>query len=123
MGGPVRGRREAEGPAERRRERAHAPEADEQADVRDGAVGVAEEGRSPLEPPGEEIPVRCLAERPLELAAEVRGGEAGRAGERADVQRFSVAGVDEVLGAEQVADGRDRREREHDQLVMRWPRT
>ena len=44
-------------------------------------------------------------ESPVELAAEVRGGEVGGLGQRGDIERLAVAGVGEVLGAEQVPDG------------------
>jgi hypothetical protein len=46
-------------------------------------------------------------ERAPELAAEVRPREAGGAGEVVDVERLGVAGVRQVLGAEQVPGGRD----------------
>jgi hypothetical protein len=47
--------------------------------------------------------VRCLTEGPSELAAEVRRREAGSACEHRHVERLPVAGVDQVLGAQEVA--------------------
>jgi hypothetical protein len=46
--------------------------------------------------------VRRLAEGTAELAAEVRGREMRRAGERVDVEGLAVAGVDEVFRAQEV---------------------
>ena len=51
--------------------------------------------------------MRRLAERAAELAAEVGAREAGGAGQVVDVERLEVARVGEVLGAQQVAGGRD----------------
>jgi hypothetical protein len=96
--------------AEARRERADAPQSDQEADVRDRAVGVAQERRRALQPAGEEVLVRRLAECPAELAAEVRSREVGGPRKRLDVERLAVAGVDEVLRAQEVPDrmnGRD----------------
>ena len=50
--------------------------------------------------------MRRLAEGTPELAAEVRPREMRRTGERGHVERVAIAGVDEVLGAEEVARGR-----------------
>jgi hypothetical protein len=47
--------------------------------------------------------VRGLAERPPELAAEVRAREAGGAGEIVDVERLEVAGVGQVFRLQQMA--------------------
>ena len=54
--------------------------------------------------------MRRLAERPAELAAEVRPREVGGPRERLDVERLAVAGVDEVLRAQEVADRMDGRD-------------
>ena len=89
-----------------RRERADAAQADGEADVRDRAVGGAQQRRGALEPAGEQVRVRRLAERAPELAAEVGAREARAAGEVVDVERLEVARVGEVLGAKQVAYGR-----------------
>src|SRR5712692_7267616 len=97
MGGPVGRRGESERPAEGRGERADAAQADSEADVRDRAVGVAEQRRRALHPAGQEVLVRRLAEGPAELAAEVRGREVRGTGERGNVERLAVAGVDQVL--------------------------
>ena len=51
--------------------------------------------------------MRRLPERPPELAAEVRARQAGGAREVVDAERLGVARVGEVLGAQQVACGRD----------------
>jgi hypothetical protein len=47
-----------------------------------------------------------LAERAAKLAAEVRTREAGRAGEVVHAERLEVAPVGEILGTQQVSDGR-----------------
>lgn len=47
--------------------------------------------------------MRGLAESAAELAAEVGGREVGGAGERGDVERLAVAGIDEILRAEEMA--------------------
>jgi hypothetical protein len=55
--------------------------------------------------------VRRLAEGPAELPAEVRGREVRGTGECGHVERLAVAGIDEVLRAEEVPcrmDGRHR---------------
>ena len=64
-----------------------------------------------LEPARQQVPVRRLAEGALELAAEVRAREPGGARQVVDVERLEVARVRQVLGAEQVAGGRDERHR------------
>src|SRR4051794_6304740 len=69
-------------PAEARGEAADAAETDGEADVRDAAVGGAQQLRGALEPAREQVLVRRLAERPPELAAEVRRREPRGAGER-----------------------------------------
>src|SRR5262245_31631329 len=96
-------RRDAVGTREAGRERADAAQTDGEADVGDRAVGGAQQRRGALEPAGQEVLVRRLAERTAELAAEVRAREAGAAREVVDVQRLEVPGVGQVLGAEQVA--------------------
>jgi hypothetical protein len=107
---PVGGGRYAESAAEARRERSNAAQSDGEADVRDCTVGVAEQRGSPLEPAGEEVLVRRLAEGPPELAAEVRRREPRSARERRHVELLSVAGVDQVLRAEEMARRRDWRD-------------
>ena len=77
-----------------------------EADVGDRAVGHAQQRRGALEPAGEQVLVRRLAERAPELAAEVRAREAGGGGHVVDVERVEEARVGEVLGAQQVAGGR-----------------
>ena len=52
--------------------------------------------------------MRRLAEGAAELAAEVRGREPRGACECRDVEWLAIAGVDYVLGAEEVAGRRDR---------------
>src|SRR5947208_791582 len=109
---PVRGGRHAERAAEARRERPDAAEADGEADVRDGAVGIAKEGGGALEPAGQQVLVRRLAEDAPELPAEVRSREPRSARELRHVEWLAVAGVDQVLGPEEVAgrrNGRDHR--------------
>jgi hypothetical protein len=48
--------------------------------------------------------VRGLAKGSAELATEVRWREMRGAGERGNVERLAIAGVDEVLRAEEVPD-------------------
>ena len=79
----------------------------DEADLGDRAVGRPQQRRGALEPAGQQVGVRRLAERAPELAAEVRAREAGGAGHVVDAERLEVAGVGEVLGAQQVAGGRD----------------
>ena len=105
----VGGGRHAECATEARRERADAAQPDSEADVRDRAVGVAKERGGALEPTGQEVLVWRLAECAPELAAEVSRREARRARKLGHVERFAVAGVDQVLGTKEVACGRDRR--------------
>ena len=102
MRGAIGRRGHPERPAEGRRERPDAPQADEEADVRHGAVGVAQQRGGALHPPGEEVLVRRLPERPPELAAEMGGREVRRLRERRDVERLAIAGVGEVLCAQEV---------------------
>ncbi|HEY8629134.1 MAG TPA: hypothetical protein VIL73_01150 [Gaiellaceae bacterium] len=66
------------------------------------AIGVAQQRSCALEPAGEEVLVRRLAEGAPELAAEVRRREPRSACEGRHVERVPVAGVDQVLGAEEV---------------------
>ena len=65
-------------------------------------VGAAQQRRRALEPPGEQVLVRRLAERPAELAAEVGRREVRGPRERGHVERLAVARVDQVLGAQEV---------------------
>ena len=102
VGGAIRRRREAVRPAEARREGADAAQPDGEADLRHRAVCVAQQLGGTFEPPGEEVLVRRLAERPLELAAEMGGGDVRRARERGHVERLAVAGIDQVLRAQEV---------------------
>ena len=97
-------------PAEARCERPDAAQPDGEADVRDAAVGVPKQRSSALEPAGEEVLVRRLTEGAAELAGEVRGREACGACECGHVERVAVAGVDQVLGTEQMAGRRDGRD-------------
>ena len=62
-------------------------------------IRVAQQLRRALEPPREEVLVRCLAEDAAEFAAEVGGGEVRGRGEGRDVERVAVACVDQVLGS------------------------
>ena len=70
-------------------------------------VGVPQHRGRALEPPRQEVLVRRLAEDAPELTAEVRRGEVRNAGERGDVERLAEAGIDEVLGAQEVPGGRE----------------
>src|SRR4051812_16330047 len=70
---PVRRRRLAHDVAERPAERAEAVEADVEADLGHGRVGLAQQLHRALNPTALEVAVRRLAERRPELAAEVRG--------------------------------------------------
>ena len=102
----VDGGGDAVGPGEAGGERADALQADAEADVGDRAVGHAQQRGGALEPAGQQVLVRRLAERAAELAAEVRAREAGGAGHVVDVERLEEARVGEVASAEQVAGGR-----------------
>ena len=84
---------------------ADAAKSDGEADVGDGAIGIPEQGGRPLEAARQEVLVRRLAERAAELTAEVRAREVSGPGERGDVERLAIAGVREVLRAQEVADG------------------
>jgi hypothetical protein len=103
MGGPIGGRRDAVGTPEARGEGANAAQSHRKADLDDGPVGVAQQRGGPFEPAGQKVLMRGLAEGAPELAAEVRRREVRRPGERRNVERILVAGVDEVLGAKKVA--------------------
>ena len=59
----------------------------------------AQQRRGALEPAGQQVGARRLAEGALELAAEVGAGEAGGAGHVLDADLLRVAGVGEVPGA------------------------
>lgn len=98
----------AVGPAEARRERPEAAEADVEADLGDRPIGVAQELRRALEPPGQQILMGRRAELPPELATEMGRRETGGAGKRGHVERITEAGVDQILGSQQVAGGSDR---------------
>ena len=67
--------------------------------------------RGPLEATRQEVGVRRVAEGAAELAAEVSLGETRGPSEVLDVERLGIAGVGEVLGAQQVAGGRYERHR------------
>src|SRR4051794_9953403 len=103
----IGGRRHAVCAREAAREGADALEPDVEADRRDRPVRAAQERRGALEPPREQVRVRRLPVRALELADEVRAREAGGARHVIDAHRLEVARVGEVLRAEEVAGGRD----------------
>src|SRR6185437_13369910 len=84
------------------RERADAAQANRHADVRDRVVGVAQERGGPLQAAGQQVLVRRLPEGAAELAAEVGRREVGRPRERLHVEALAVAGVDQVLGTQEV---------------------
>src|SRR5947209_10137034 len=71
----IRHRRRSIDAPEAGRERSEAAEPDREADLGDGAIGVAEQCRRPLEPSRQQVLVRRLTERTTELAAEVRRRE------------------------------------------------
>jgi hypothetical protein len=68
-------------------------------------IGLPQEGRRTLQSARQEVLVRGLAERPAELAAEVRRREVRGAGERGHVERLAVSGVDEILRPKKVPRG------------------
>src|SRR5262245_35721650 len=70
---PVARRRLTDDPAKRAAERSKAVEADVEADLRHGAVGLAQQLHCSLHAAALQVPVRGLAEGGTELAAEVRG--------------------------------------------------
>jgi hypothetical protein len=73
--GAVGRRRHAQDLAERPAERAEAREADVEADLRDAAVGLAQEERRALDPAALQVAVRRLAEDGAELAREMGAGD------------------------------------------------
>ena len=75
------------------------------------AVGVAQQCRRALQPAHQDVLVRGLAEGSPELTAEVRRRKARRCGERGHIERFAVAGIDEVPRAQEVPCRRDGRHR------------
>jgi len=84
-------------------ERAHTRQTDCEADLCHVSVRVAEERRGPLESPSQQVLVRCDAEGPVELPAEMRSGQAGGASEIGHRERVEVAAVSEVFRSQQVA--------------------
>jgi hypothetical protein len=102
MGRPVGGWGHPEGPTEARRERTDAAQADRKADVGDTPVGDAEERSGALEPAREEVLVRRLAEHAAELPAEVGGREVGHFRQGGHVERLAIAGIDQILCAQEV---------------------
>ena len=75
---------------------------DGEADVRDRAIGVAQQRRRAFQPAGQQVLMRRLAEGATELAAEVRLREARSARELRHIERLAVARVGEVLRAQQM---------------------
>ena len=100
---PVRGGGDAVGAGEARDERAEALQPDREADVGNRAIRGEKQRGCALEPPRQQVLVRRLAERPAELAAEVRRREMRHPRERRDVERVAVTSVDQVLCAQQIA--------------------
>src|SRR3954469_5713544 len=78
---PVGGRRHSVDACEAGRERAHTAKPDRKADAGDPAISAAEQRRGTLQPPGEQVGVRRLAEGSTEFAAEVGPREPGGAGQ------------------------------------------
>jgi hypothetical protein len=103
IGGPVGSGRHAKRPAEGCCERPDASQPDRETDVGDATVGAAQQRGGALHPAGQEVLVRRLPERPAELSAEMSRREARGACQCGNVERFAIAGVDEVLRAEKVA--------------------
>jgi hypothetical protein len=68
---------------------------------------VVRSSRRALEPTSKQVGVRRLAEGAAELAAEMSAREAGGVRHVLDAQQLEVAGVDEVPGAQQVANSGD----------------
>src|SRR5436190_4196573 len=75
---PVAGRGDAEGPREARGKGADAPQPDGEADLGDRSVGRAQQRSRALEAARQQVRMRRLAERPAELAAEMRTRQSGR---------------------------------------------
>lgn len=88
---------------ERAPERAQAPPARMERDLRDGQVGVAEQCGRPLDAPGEQVPVRRNAESLLEGSREMGLGDAAHAREAPDGPLFVRGAVHPVLCAQQSA--------------------
>ena len=107
MGPPVGGGRYAECTREAGRERPDAGEADREADLGDGAVGLPEQRRGALEAAAQQVGVRRFPERTPELTAEVRPREPCGSREIVDREPLGIATVGEVLRAQQMTDGCD----------------
>src|SRR2546421_6234467 len=119
--GPVGGWRYVIGSREARRERPDALQTHGEADLRDRPVGGSEQGRGTLQAPGQQVRVRRLAEGPAELAAEVRSREARGPRQVLYAERFEIAAVGGILGAEQVAGRWD--EGHRSSIAMALPRS
>src|SRR2546425_4927829 len=100
---PVRRRRLADDRAERAAEGAEAVEADVEADLGHRPVRLAQELHRPLDAATLQVAVRGLPERRAELAAEVRGRDMRRAGERRDVERLRERPVHRVAAPQHSA--------------------
>src|SRR5438874_6757548 len=78
-----------------------AGEADVEADIGNGAVGLAQQEHRALHPPPLKVTERRLPEDGSEAADEVRLGDMGHRGHGADVERVGVGAVHGVAGAQQ----------------------
>jgi hypothetical protein len=97
--------RHAEHPAEAGGKRADALPAHAQADAGDRPVRRAQQRRSTLQPPRDQVLVRRFPERATELAAEVRRGQPRLASKVVNGQRFEVARVGQVLCTQKMTAG------------------
>jgi hypothetical protein len=103
MPGSVVGRRLADDRPEGPAERSEAREADVEADVRDAALGLAEEEHRPLNAPALQVAVGRLAEDRAEAPAEVSLGDVGDGCDGSDVERLRVGAIHGVAGPEQAS--------------------
>src|SRR5438477_5443737 len=99
----VVGRIHAHDVAEGAAERAQAPKANVEADVRDAAPSLAEQEHRPLDAPALKVSMRRFAEGRAEGSDVVSMGDAGHPGQRRYVQRLGVGTVDRVAGPQHPA--------------------
>lgn len=101
-GGTVGRRRLPKGTTEAGREGADAPQADRETDLGHRVVSGAQQGGGPLEAARQQVSVGGLAEGAPELAAEMGAGETGGASHVIDAERFEIASVSQVPGAQEM---------------------
>src|SRR5437899_5928965 len=91
---PILARRHADDLSKSAAEGAQAREADVEADVSDGALGLGQLEHRPLDPPALKVSVRGLAERPAEGPYEMSLRHVRHLSEVCDVERLCEGAVD-----------------------------